>query len=697
MSLMKKHILDVVQTMELLGLDSAGLSRAVRNEGLLAFRLAGEIKFRHSDVEDWIGKQAKKNSVADETDEELLRLIGVSIESVATRAKNPGSPVEFDKLISGHSMPEFTGNVSTKDLEKSKESKTTESIDSVLNEKKPPKQDIDNDTISSIPIIVDEIESSDDSILLFDSFSIKFAVFDTMFCIAPSIKPDSDAFNILENTTNDLNLKIADFNLLKKQLCQYPGKWVKVADTSNPFSGRAKVIVSNDGMTAYLLISAIDENTHIALADIEEALSAEGVVEGIDMDTARHLVEKKVFGQLAVIAVGKKPTPGEDARIEYKFDVEKTISPKAIESGRVDFKNLDGITNVKTGDILAVKFEAGPGSPGKDVRGRIIEAPSGKDILMLPGDNVIVSEDGLELSASADGNVFVRGGRVNVNNVYVVQGDVDYSCGNIDFSGVVIVRGSIREGFSVSADSSVFINDGVEGASVESRNADITIRLGVQGQNKATLKAAGDISAKYINQATVAAGGDVSTQEAIMLSNVKAGGSIKALGAKGCIIGGNLSACNTIEAVSLGSDSHTKTFLTLEMTDDETAMPVRTSLNRRKNSLESEAKKLSAEIERIKKRIDKRNPEKKLIQSAAELTRKLKCLEKEKQSIYEDINYFNSRFGISGTRFIRAMDMVYPQVIINIEGNKHRIENNQRRSTFCCDIEDDHAVICREI
>ena len=132
------------------------------------------------------------------------------------------------------------------------------------------------------------------------------------------------------------------------------------------------------------------------------------------------------------------------------------------------------------------------------------------------------------------------------------------------------------------------------------------------------------------------------------------------------------------------------------MLDDETNAPVRITLNKKKNSIESEVKKLSAEIERIKKRIDKKNPEKKLIQSAAELTRKLKRLEKEKTACYEEVNCFNSRFGLAGTRYIKALDMIYPQVILNIEGNKLRIENNQRRATFCCDVEDNHAIICRE-
>ncbi len=693
---MKKIILDVVQTMELLGLDSAGLSSAVRNQGLPAFRLAGEVKFRYSDVEEWIGKQANNDSIVDETDEELLRLIGVSIERAAMRADIPKSTVEFDNLISGHPMPEFSGTNSPKPLKTQIESGDNGTIASDQLEIADSKQDNAPDAQPKIPLVIDELDSSDDSLLLFNSFSIKFAVFDALFRVAPSINPDSEAFNLLEATTKDLGLNIGDYASLKKKLCQFPGKWVKVSDASNPFSGRAKVIVSSDKMTAYLLLSAIDEKTHIALADIEEALAAENIVEGIDMDTARHLVENQLFGQLAVIAQGTKPTPGEDARIEYKFDIEKTITPKAIESGRVDFKNLDSITNVKTGDVLAVKSEASQGSPGKDVRGNIIDAPSGNDVLMPPGDNVVVSEDGLELSAAADGNVFIRADRVNVNNVYVVPGDVDYSCGNIDFAGLVIIRGSVREGFSVSADSNIFINDGVEGASVESRNGDISIRLGVQGQNKAVLKAAGNITAKYINQATVEAGGDVSTQEAIMLSKIKAGGSIKAVGPKGCIIGGNLSAQNAIEAVSLGSDSHTKTFLTLEMLDGETNAPVRITLNKKKNSIESEVKKLSAEIERIKKRIDKKNPEKKLIQSAAELTRKLKRLEKEKTVCYEEINCFNSRFGLSGTRYIKALDMIYPQVTLNIEGNKLRIENNQRRAAFCCDVEDNHAVICRE-
>jgi len=39
--------------------------------------------------------------------------------------------------------------------------------------------------------------------------------------------------------------------------------------------------------------------------------------------------------------------------------------------------------------------------------------------------------------------------------VYEVDGDVDYGVGNINFIGSVVIKGSIRDGFSVVAGSDI--------------------------------------------------------------------------------------------------------------------------------------------------------------------------------------------------------------------------------------------------
>jgi uncharacterized protein len=78
------------------------------------------------------------------------------------------------------------------------------------------------------------------------------------------------------------------------------------------------------------------------------------------------------------------------------------------------------------------------------------------------GQNVRSGGDNNEiLFAEIHGRVKQEGDTIQVVEEYVVDGDVDFSIGNIRFNGFVEVRGDVLDGFQVSASKGLKITGNV--------------------------------------------------------------------------------------------------------------------------------------------------------------------------------------------------------------------------------------------
>jgi uncharacterized protein (DUF342 family) len=142
-------------------------------------------------------------------------------------------------------------------------------------------------------------------------------------------------------------------------------------------------------------------------------------------------------------------------------------------------------------------------------------------------------------------------GVISVEPVLRVQ-DVDFKTGNINFNGVVVIHGSVLDGFHVVAKGDILVSGTVGAARFES-GGNIVIQGGLLGGKKATLTAAGDVQAKFIDDASVTAERSVIVGEYIMHSQVTAGRKVILRGTKGTIIGGVIRAGEEIQARIVGS------------------------------------------------------------------------------------------------------------------------------------------------
>src|SRR5208283_4115707 len=151
-----------------------------------------------------------------------------------------------------------------------------------------------------------------------------------------------------------------------------------------------------------------------------------------------------------LIAEGIEPISGKDGWVEYLVGL-KTPEPLEEKGGRVDLHNLHRIHNVKKGERLAIIHPAEEGVSGMSVKGLPIAAKTGKTARIFRGTFVAPDPGNAGiLVATEDGNLIMKpDGTIEVQPVLTIRGDIDFSTGDIDFIGSLVVAGDIKSDFSV--------------------------------------------------------------------------------------------------------------------------------------------------------------------------------------------------------------------------------------------------------
>jgi len=291
------------------------------------------------------------------------------------------------------------------------------------------------------------------------------------------------------------------------------------------------ITVSKDCMKAYItLYEPSDGKQHTIIKN----------------DILKMLIEEPVYNKGLCIAEGKKPVNGKDGYVKFHFERETSGKPVILDNGRVDFRNLDTIKNVKKNQILCTLEPVSPGEKGMTVKGSEIPYFEGKPARLPKGKNTKIVEDEGILISNIDGQVLYKDGWVNVVDSYNISKDIDNSTGNVVFTGNVTIGGNILSGFTVEAGGNIEVWGVVEGAVLKA-GRDIILKRGISGHGKGLIISGGDIISKYIENSTVKAKGNINA-EVIMHSNISCGGNVVQLsGKKGLLVGGTCKAGEDIQ------------------------------------------------------------------------------------------------------------------------------------------------------
>ena len=321
------------------------------------------------------------------------------------------------------------------------------------------------------------------------------------------------------------------------------------------FSGHFELHISNDEMLATADFYPPERGgEYLASSQVENELKSNSISYGVKRDNIEKRIEECAQTGKAVkevlIAQGLKPENHVPTHFRIKTELlNKKFSLNSKEH-RVDYREWSPFYFVQKGDVLAYRVKESQGREGKTITAQTIPFRVEKVIELQTGENVVVEED--KFTAACDGRFISDGKAVAVHEVLDLKGNVDYSTGNIDFTGDVIIHGTVEDGFKVHSKGSLFCEETLNATEIIG-DENLVTKNGIVGRGKGVVRIHGSIKTKFIENCYIEALGLVEVQRAIINSCVYSLDSIT-LDRSGKIIGGVIVAQKGVETDQLGNE-----------------------------------------------------------------------------------------------------------------------------------------------
>jgi uncharacterized protein (DUF342 family) len=413
-------------------------------------------------------------------------------------------------------------------------------------------------------------------------------------------------------------------------------------------------------------------------------LNKKGVCYGIKTDMVGSVVHDVIFDKEVLVAEGKNPVAGQDAKIVMEVDTDHNLKPQQKTDGTVDYRNINTITLIKNGQVIAKKVPATKGEPGWSVTGQEIPPNPGNDIKFTGGKNTHVSDDGTYLLAAKSGFIFKEGELINVGDVLPIPKDVDFSVGNIKYTGDVHIKGGVMPGFTVETEGNVVINGQVESARVLSRNGNVEIQKGIIGKGDTFVSAKNGIKTEFVQEAVLGSEGMITINKFCIHTEATCD-IFEMKEPHSNLIGGSINAFTHIEVYQVGNEKGVVTKLSLV---DKNELASREKLK----ELELLQKKLFEALEPVKKQLKTKaailkkmgntsdriaEDLKKWLNMYNDLTLKMKYVDKSMTDIKEK---FKNPTTCDG--YIKILGDIFPGSTVSFFGISKTIKGTMTNKTF---------------
>lgn len=334
------------------------------------------------------------------------------------------------------------------------------------------------------------------------------------------------------------------------------GNRMSVAARLMQISDAVRVVVSEDGFKAFLTFTEGSDAIPFSAHELRALLTEHGVVHGVRTDLEEVVANRVPQERSILVAVGKKPEEGKHGWIEYCFKASDRAPERSGEQ-KVDYHDLGWIHNVHKLVVIAEVHPAEAGIPGVTVSGDPAPPPPVQDPPLKLGSGVALDPSNhRKVIATVDGNAVVeKEGTLQVHQTITITGNVDYSTGDINFVGSVLVLGDVKSDFTIKAGHSVEIRGNVEDATIEA-GGDVIIRKGFIGQGNGLIKAHGNVDIHHVWNQTVFADHIIRIVREGMRSKLHAAEKITAPAA--VFVGALLEAGEEVEVCSLGHEDRTQ-------------------------------------------------------------------------------------------------------------------------------------------
>ncbi len=431
-----------------------------------------------------------------------------------------------------------------------------------------------------------------------------------------------------------------------------------------------EIFLSPDYMEANVLVQFSHDNQRVYEEDIMMVLKEAGVVHGIRKNIIREIIEANECPEPVIIARGIESIDGEPGSVMFHFDAQKKKSGPQIDTrGRADFHHLGIFESIKEGGTLCELISPGRGTPGYDVTGNETEPNHGKKAILPGGNNTMTDPDNpINLIATITGIPKIIDGKVNVEPILIIEGDVGLETGDIEFLGAVRVNGMVHDEFKVIAKDDIYIHDTCESLRLETKG-DIFINRGIRADKNAFLKAGGNIHALFLEGVTIEAGGEVVIMEYAYHCHIKSENSVRVLGKKGYIAGGSVTVEKNVITKRLGSLSAPRTEIYINPTSEEVVNLTENQVNKMEKWI-VKLSEIQIEIDRLTEICSEIPDEKSL-----EAKEKVEWQKVEAMKIIRQIDPGFIDPTLASEQYIGVLGVVHPNVHIQI--NQHKLTIKQ--------------------
>jgi uncharacterized protein (DUF342 family) len=443
--------------------------------------------------------------------------------------------------------------------------------------------------------------------------------------------------------------------------------------------------IDDDAITVTATIHHQDfRGQDMTVAKIEKELRDLGTVIEIDQDGLDTLIRRARKQNLPlpdqVVVAGRYPVPGHDGWLEYLVSTREHTGTED-ESGRLNFRDRGAYPMVNPGQTVARLHPPTQGQGGIDIYGKTIPANAGKELVVHPGENIVVQEDKITFIAKAKGIMSMDHGVLSVTECLLISGNVDMSTGNITVEhGSIKILGSIQAGFSVSAPQNVVVGGSVESATVRAGGG-VEVSGGILMPDGGSVRAEGNVSAAYATNARIHAGGDVIIANDITNCEISAGGRLIGTRGKGHIQGGTIVTARGIEVNELGSELGVQTSVAVRIEHEEDE-----SLRHERKKIKQAIRKIDDALgtDPIEVILTRTKPDKRA--AVAEVLKHRLTLIKRRKTITEQLNQLNlaRQEELAGVK-IKVNRLLHPGAVLHFGSKTFPITSRTEASVISWD------------
>jgi uncharacterized protein len=252
------------------------------------------------------------------------------------------------------------------------------------------------------------------------------------------------------------------------------------------------------------------------------------------------------------LAKGKVVQHGWYAYVEPTINLHKKAGTMK-EDGSIDFKERKSVNDVQQGMEVATFFNEMTPVDGITVFGEKVEAIIESKGLKM-GKNLVIDESQPSVvKAAKTGLIKSENNELFVDETLVIETDVDYETGNIEFFGNIEIRGNVLQGFKVNCFGNLIVEGNVEGGEVFA-SGDINILGGIIGKGQGRVQTQSSLAVTFCQSAVAFADGDIKVRDFAYHSQLTTNSSFLCVEKRGIIVGGTTISKRVTEVNVAGNE-----------------------------------------------------------------------------------------------------------------------------------------------